>query len=51
MRKIPNLKKDTLLTVLTHALKQEKVKVKTITSDNGSEFCELARLCRRIKAK
>jgi IS30 family transposase len=51
LRKIPDLKKSTLLTVLTHALKGEKVTIKTLTSDNGSEFCELARLCRRVKAK
>jgi len=51
LRKIANLKKDTLLTVVTHALKQEQVRVKTLTSDNGSEFCELARLCKRMKAK
>jgi len=51
LRKIPDLKKFTLLTVLTHALRQEHVKVKTLTSDNGSEFCELARLCKRMKAK
>jgi len=50
LRKVPNLKKDTILTVLTHALRQERVKVKTLTSDNGSEFCELARLCKRMKA-
>jgi IS30 family transposase len=51
LRKIPNLKKDTLLTVLTHALRQEEVQIKTLTSDNGPEFCGLAKLCKRVKAK
>jgi len=51
LRKVANLKKATLLTVLTSGLRKEGVTIKTLTSDNGSEFCELARLCKRMKAK
>jgi len=51
LKKIPNLKKDTLLTVLTSAFKKEWVIVKTLTSDNWPEFSALARLCRRTKSK
>jgi IS30 family transposase len=49
IKKIPNLTSATVLTVSTAALKG--MKVKTLTSDNGSEFAKLARLCKRVKAK
>jgi len=49
IRFIPNHKSDTLLTVMTHALINEKVD--TITSDNWSEFARLSTLWKRLKAK
>jgi IS30 family transposase len=49
IKKVENLTSATILTVATHALKG--MVVKTITSDNGSEFAKLARLCKRLKAK
>jgi IS30 family transposase len=49
IKKIPNFCSATILTVATYALKG--MTVKTITSDNDSEFAKLARLCKRLKAK
>ena len=46
---IPNHKSVTLLTIMTYALQNHHVE--SITSDNGSEFAQLATLCKRLKAK
>lgn len=49
LRKIPNHKSNTLLTIMSHSFINHKVK--TITSDNWVEFAKLALLWKRLKAK
>lgn len=49
LKKIPNHKSKTLLTVMTSVYKDHNIL--TITSDNGVEFADLYLLCKRINAK
>lgn len=49
MKKIPNFKADTILTTLTDLFQWQTVK--SLTSDNWSEFAKLAHLAKRLKAK
>lgn len=49
MMKIPNFKANTILTTLTYLFQWHKVK--SLTSDNGSEFAKLASLAKRLKVK